>query len=135
VAYLNSGRGVVVMTNSENGAQLTQEIFRSVAAEYGWPDFRPREKTITKVDPRIYDAYVGEYEIAPGLILTVTREGDKLMSQATGQPKAELFPESETVFFVKDANAQFTFIRKDGGRVTQVNIQRGTRLFEARRVK
>ena len=144
VAYLNSGQGVVVMTNSENGAELTSEIVRSVAAEYGWPDFHPRERVIVKVDPAIYDSYVGEYEITPGFMLVVTREGDKLMSQATpvprppsapAQPMSEMFPESENTFFVKDADAQFTFVRNDKGQVIQVNIQRTTRKFEARKIK
>jgi len=144
LAYMNSGRGVVVMTNSENGAELTTEILRSVAAEYGWPDFHPRERVIVKVDPGIYDSYVGEYEIAPGFILFVSREGDKLFSRAmpvptppsaADQPKSEMFPESETTFFVKDADAQFTFVRNDKGQVVQVNIQRTTRLFEARKIK
>ena len=144
LGYMNSGQGVVVMTNSENGAELTSEIIRSVAAEYGWPDFHPRERVIVKVDPRAFDAYVGEYEIAPGFILVVTREGDKLMSQAmprplppsaAGQPKSEMFPESETTFFVKDADAQFTFVKNDKGQVIQVNMQSGTRVFQARKIK
>ena len=143
VAYMNSGRGVVVMTNSENGAELTAEILRSVAAEYAWPDFHPRERVIVKVDPRILDSYVGEYEIAPGFILFVSKEGDKLFSRAmpvptppsaTDQPKSEMFPESENTFFVKDADAQFTFIKNDQGQVIQVNIQRTTRLFEAKKI-
>jgi uncharacterized protein DUF3471/beta-lactamase family protein len=144
VAYMNSGRGVVVMTNGENGAELTTEILRSVAAEYGWPDFHPRERVVVKVDPAIYDSYVGEYEIAPGFILFVTREGDKLFSRAlpiptppsmTDQPKSEMFPESEITFFVKDADATFTFVRNDKGQVIQVNMQRATRLFEAKKIK
>lgn len=143
LGYMNSGQGVVVMTNSENGAELGTEIIRSVAAEYGWPDFHPRERIIVKVDPKIYDSYVGEYEIAPGFILFVTREGDKLFSRAmpvptppsaTGQPKAEMFPESENIFFVMDADAQFTFVKNDKGQVIQVNIQRATRLFQARKI-
>ena len=144
LGYMNSGQGVVVMTNSENGAELGTEIIRSVAAEYGWPDFHPRERVVVTVDPRIYDSYVGEYEIAPGFILFVTREGDKLFSRAmpvptppsaTGQPKSEMFPESETTFFVKDADAQFIFVKDDQGQVLQVNIQRSTRLFKARKIK
>lgn len=144
VAYMNSGRGAVVMTNSENGAELTMEILRSVAAEYGWPDFRPRERVIVKVDPAIYDSYVGEYEIAPGFILFVSREGDKLFSRAlpiptppsmTDQPKSEMFPESETTFFVKDADATFTFIKNDKGQVIQVNVQRTMRMFQAKKIK
>jgi len=143
LAYMNSGRGVVVMTNGENGAELVTEILRSVAAEYGWPDFHPRERVIAKVDPAIYDAYVGEYEIAPGFILFVTREGDKLFNRAlpiptpqsmADQPKSEMFPESETTFFVKDADATFTFIKNDKGQVIQVNIQR-SRLFPAKKIK
>ena len=144
LAYINSGRGVVVMTNGENGAELTTEILRSVAAEYNWPDFHPRERVIVKVDPAIYDSYVGEYEIAPGFILFVSKEGDKLFNRAmpiptppsmTDQPKSEMFPESETKFFVKDADATFTFVKDDKGQVIQVNIQRGTRLFEAKKIK
>lgn len=143
VGYMNSGQGVVVMTNSENGAELIAEIIRSVAAEYGWPDFHPRERVIVKVDPQSYDSYVGEYEIAPGLILFVTREGDKLFSRAMpvptppsaiGQSKSEMFPESENTFFVKDADAQFIFVKNNKGQVIQVNIQRTTRLFQARKI-
>jgi hypothetical protein len=50
---MNLGQGVVVMTNSENGAELATEIIRSIAAEYSWPDFHPRERVVVKVDPRI----------------------------------------------------------------------------------
>ena len=72
----------------------------------------------------------------------MTREGDKLFSRAmpiptptTDQPKSEMFPESETTFFVKDADATFTFVRNDKGDVIQVNMQRATRLFEAKKIK
>jgi hypothetical protein len=53
----------------------------------------------------------------------------------TDQPRSEMFPESDTKFFVKDADAQFTFVRNDKGQVVQVNIQRTTRLFEAKKIK
>jgi len=144
VGYMNSGQGAVVMTNAENGAELVIEILRSIAAEYGWPDYRPRERVIVKIDPKIYDDYAGEYEIMPGFILKVVREGDKLMSRAmpvplppsaAGLPWSEMFPESETEFFVKDADASFKFIRDDKGQVVQVNIQRTTRMFPAKRIK
>jgi len=37
MAY-NSGDGVVIMTNGDNGGEIAQEIQRRVAREYGWPD-------------------------------------------------------------------------------------------------
>jgi len=43
-------------------------------------------------------------------------------------------PESENTFFVKDADASFTFIKNDKGQVIQVNIQR-SRLFPAKKIK
>jgi len=133
VGYFDSGQGAVVMTNSENGAQLILEILRSIAAEYGWPDYRMKERVVAKIDPSIYDAYVGEYEVAPGLILTVTKEGDKLFSQSPGQPRSEMLPESDTTFFLRDIDAQFTFVR-EGGQTVRVVIRRG-REFQARKIK
>lgn len=134
VGYFDSGQGAVVMTNSENGGQLMLEVLRSIAAEYGWPDYQPRERVITKIDPAIYDAYVGEYEVAPGLVLTVTKEGDRLFSQSPGQPRSEMLPESETSFFLRDVDAQFTFVR-EGGQTLRVVIRRGAREFQARKIK
>jgi CubicO group peptidase (beta-lactamase class C family) len=43
LATLNSGKGAVIMANSDNGISLAQEILLSIAAEYGWPDYKPRE--------------------------------------------------------------------------------------------
>src|SRR5438046_7692333 len=44
-----------------------------------------RERAIAKVDPKIYDAYVGQYRNPRGRILSVMREGDRLMIEVGGQ--------------------------------------------------
>ncbi|MGH9719703.1 MAG: serine hydrolase [Bryobacteraceae bacterium] len=72
-----------------------------------------RERKEIAVDPKILETYVGEYEFVPAFVLTVTRDGARLFGQATGQPKLELFAESETEFFVKVVDAQISFL-KDG---------------------
>jgi D-alanyl-D-alanine carboxypeptidase len=82
-------------------------------------------RTVAKVDPKVYDAYVGQYPLAPTFILTITREGDRLMTQATGQPKFEIFPESETTFFLKVVDAQITFVKDDRGTVTHLILHQG----------
>ena len=91
------------------------------------------EKPVAKVDPSVYDAYVGEYELAPGFILTVTREGDRLMTQATGQAKVEVFPSSETEFFLKVVDARITFVRSSTGVVDQLVLHQGGRDMPAKR--
>ncbi len=95
----------------------------------------PAERPVAKVDPALYDAYVGEFELAPGFILTVTREGDRLMTQATGQSKVEIFPSSETEFFLKVVDARITFVRGPGGTVDQLVLHQGGRDMPAKRRK
>ena len=95
----------------------------------------PVERTAIQVDPKIYDAYVGEYEIAPSIVFHVSKEGDKLMSQTTGQPKAELLPESETGFFIKGISAQFIFERDEKGQVARVIILQDGRTISMKRIK
>jgi hypothetical protein len=52
------------------------------------------------VDPVIYKGYIGRYQLAPGAIFTITAEGGHLYSELTGQPRFEIFPESEREFFL-----------------------------------
>jgi hypothetical protein len=47
------------------------------------------------------------------------------MTQLTGQPKFELFPESETKFFLKVVDAQITFVKDDKGVITHAIVHQG----------
>ena len=74
--------------------------------------------TDTTVDPSMYDDYAGRYDYGNSMVLTVMRDGDRLLAQMTGQSQAEIFPRSETEFFWKDVDAQITFVRDETGTVT-----------------
>ena len=65
------------------------------------------------IDPGILESYVGKYELAPGFILTIAKDGDQLNAQATGQPQFPIFPKSETEFYLKVVEAQLTFKHND----------------------
>ena len=88
-----------------------------------------------EVDPKIYDAYVGQYELAPDLIATVTKEYNRLFAQATGRPKFELYPESETKFFARVADIQVTFVKNEKGEVTQLIVHQEGKDTPARKIK
>ena len=63
----------------------------------------------TKVDPKIFDAYVGQYEDAAnlgGTIFSFFREGDKFYGQVPNQDKFEVFPTNENKFLLKITAAQ-----------------------------
>ena len=114
-----AGKGVVVLSNSTNDVD---DIGRHLlVSQYPLAKFAaPKERTAIKLDPKILDAYVGEYQVVPGFGLTVTHEGDQLFAQATGQNRFELFAETETNFFLKVVDAQITFVKDDKGQVTSL---------------
>jgi hypothetical protein len=59
VGYESSGDGAVVMTNAHGGSEIADEVMRSIAAEYGWPDWKPAVRTAVDVDAKTLSSYVG----------------------------------------------------------------------------
>ena len=84
-------------------------------------------KATTAIDTGLLDEYVGKYELQPGFVLTVRREDDQLMVQATGQPEFQVYAESETTFFFAVVEAKLTFKRNEQGKVDQVVLNQGGR--------
>lgn len=98
----------------------------------------PAERQVTKVDPALYDAYVGEYALNPQMKIAIVREGDHLFALPTGQPKRELFPSSETEFFLKEIDARMVFTRSAAGgdgKAEALVLHQGGREMPAARVK
>jgi hypothetical protein len=93
------------------------------------------ERKEVKTDSKLYDGYSGDYELAPGFIVTITNEDGKLMAQATGQSKNELFASSETEFFLKVVDAHLTFVRNEQGQVTQLILHQGGRDMPAKKIR
>jgi CubicO group peptidase (beta-lactamase class C family) len=89
-----------------------------------------KPRGIIKLDTKLYDACAGQYEFAPdaafptGVKLTIWRQGDQLVGRALGKNggggEFDIYPESETTFFLKINGAQLTFIKNDQGEVTAV---------------
>ena len=123
VAYTSTRQGAVVMANGSGGMHLAQEIIRGIAREYGWINFLGEKRVLAQVDPKLYDAYIGQYELDPYLMLLVSKKGDRLYVRATDQRQFEIFPESEITFFLQEFEAQITFIKDERGRVTHLILR------------
>jgi len=95
----------------------------------------PAPMSPVEIDPAVFDGYTGEYEVAPGFVVTVTSEGGKLMGQATGQPRVELHAESKTKFLIKEVGAQVEFIVDSSGRATSIVIHQGGQKLPAKRIR
>jgi CubicO group peptidase (beta-lactamase class C family) len=127
------GLGVVVLSNSENdisdiGFHLLDESIPLAKREI------PRERKAIEINPKLLDAYVGRYELAPEFVLTITKEQNRLFLQATGQAKVELFAETETQFFITEVDAQVTFVRDPQGIVNQLILHQNAQNSPAKRL-
>jgi hypothetical protein len=89
----------------------------------------------TKVDPKIYDAYVGQYQLGPDVVISITSVADKLFGEMPGQPKVELSPQSESRFSVKGTNLHVTFVRNKEGQMTGLVLHQNGRDLEAKKIK
>lgn len=133
VLYPATGDGVAVMTNSDAGAALYMEVVRAVAHVYGWPDFQPETRTVVQVAPDVLERYVGEYELSPRDVVTITRQEGQLYGAYPGESRLPLLAESETQFFPEGSPTRVTFERDADGRVTQLVLHIGSRDVEAKR--
>jgi CubicO group peptidase (beta-lactamase class C family) len=120
-AFIESGRGAVVMTNGDQGGRLASEILRAVAAEYDWPARRPRQKTVVTIEPAALAPLAGRYELRPGRVFTIALEGGTLVV-TDGAQRLELFPESPTRFFELVEESEVEFVKGPDGAVSHLLI-------------
>ena len=89
----------------------------------------------TSVDPKTFDRYIGSYQLAPNAVMTISRDGDQLYAQLSGQPKLEIYHESDRNFFLKVVDAQITFdAAGPQGGATQLTLHQNGRDMVAKRV-
>ena len=127
--------GVVILHNS--ALSVDDIAFHLIDARLpiAKPEPPARARTEVKLDPKVLDACVGEYQLAPAFFIAVTREADQLFIQATGQSKLPIYAESETEFFLKVVNAQITFLRDANLRVIRLVLHQNGRDMPGERVK
>ena len=134
-AYAEMGPGLAVMTNSDGGEFLIQELLRAVAKEYSWPDFQPIERTVAKIDPAILGAYAGTYESPNAGKITVSVKNGALYVEAPplGPEAAELYPESSTDFFILSNDVTDSFQKDEKGNVSKVIVHAFGHSFEMKK--
>ena len=81
------------------------------------------------------DAPLGQYQYGPLAVLTVTRDGDQLFAQLTGQPKFPIFPKSATEFEWRVVKASVEFVKGSDGKVTKAIHHQGGATIDAPKIK
>jgi CubicO group peptidase (beta-lactamase class C family) len=103
---------VVALVLHQNGADQRAPRHESGTQE---PARRNLEMTAGQLAP-----LVGEYELAPGAIITITAQGSQLFAQLTGQQNFPVFASAPDVFFYEVVEAELHFERDGDGQVTRV---------------
>jgi Domain of unknown function (DUF3471) len=95
----------------------------------------PAKHTPTALPPSALAAYLGVYELAPDITLTVTvREGSLIGQTTLGGPR-RLLPEGTDDFFVDGIDAQVTFVRDGTGAVSGLVLHQFERDRLAKRIR
>jgi CubicO group peptidase (beta-lactamase class C family) len=114
VAY-DHGDGAVIMTNAMGGGRLAEELLRTIARQYHWPDFAPKENEVAKVSSGILDSYAGDYRQGRFQVVALSHSGDHLAVKQGAQDLGGLYPASDHDWFFTDSPARLTFqVGSDG---------------------
>lgn len=125
------GYGFAVMTNSDQGIAVIQEVNQRLQRAYEWdslaepaprgydppPDFEEIE-----LSAEVLDDYVGEYRLTEQITIAITLENGVLMGGPQGQPPAPLLAAEIDHFFLRVAPVEIFFERDGEGDVISLAI-------------
>lgn len=109
------------------GSESSREALAQLGAEV--------EAATVSIPMDVLESYVGRYALQPGMVVDVTLDDGRLFAEATGQPRFELVPTSQTRFYIPDAEAQITFVRSNDGSAESLRLRLGGRDTTAPRIK
>lgn len=123
------GRGVVVLTNSENGLLLAYEVVHSVAKAYHWPVLQPESKKAIRLTAAMMHDVAGTYAAKIDgenvtLDVTIGRSGGvPALSLRTSleSPESRLYAAAPLRFFTLSGGS-LEFSRGTGGRASSVDM-------------
>jgi D-alanyl-D-alanine-carboxypeptidase/D-alanyl-D-alanine-endopeptidase len=128
--------GVVVLSNTANegfddiGRHILDARFELIKQPKA-----PTENVKVAVDPNSLESFVGQYQLMPGMVMTVSREGDKLFVQATNQARGEVHAKSAREFFSNDVDAWVGFDADVNGKAASLVLHQAGQEMKAVRLE
>jgi CubicO group peptidase (beta-lactamase class C family) len=126
-------QAVVVLSNTATMEvdRLAEDLFKVLS---GTP-VEPRQfEESLQIPNEVMQRYVGQYQLVPGVLFTVSVVDDKLLVGLTGQPAFQVFPKSETQWFYKVVEASITFDVDEVGKCNQMTLLQNGISQKAKRV-
>ena len=134
---------VVVFSNSAefNSGRMAHKVVDIYLKDKIRTEDKPEEikeesnSEAVAVDENVLGTYVGDFELQPGFIISISSMDNQLSAIATGQPKVALTPISTTEYKVEGAEAKIEFIPNKGENIKLLKLHQGGQIMEAPRVK
>jgi CubicO group peptidase (beta-lactamase class C family) len=120
LSYYPDDKLTIIALSNLNGSAPGAIATNLAATIHGEKVVLPSERKEIKLPTKTLAQYVGDYQLSPNFSLNIRLEGDQLISRATGQGDLKIYPESETMFFTKDLDAELEFVKNEKGEVTHL---------------
>jgi hypothetical protein len=144
--HIPAGSKIEVTGYFDNSAKNKLNPDPSKAVRHGEPTYdemmmgfveyvAEKPKQLARIDPEVFDTYAGKYDFSNNRLYIVTREGNRYFGQMPNGWKGEMFPASETKFFIPEAEAQITFVKDEKGEVIELLREQSGYVTRCKRVK
>jgi CubicO group peptidase (beta-lactamase class C family) len=135
LAYYPDDKLTVAVLANLNGPAAGDIARKLGAVAHGERITLQSERREVTLDPKILARYVGTFQLQPGVNMLITLEGNQLSEKLGNQPAFLIFPESETMFFLKAVDAQIEFPKTDAGqKAPQLTLHQNGRDVVAKRL-
>ncbi|HUQ87978.1 MAG TPA: serine hydrolase [Vicinamibacterales bacterium] len=109
LAYYPETKTVIVALSNVNGPVPGAIAAQLGALMHGDAVTLTSERKEITLPAATLSKYVGVYRLGPGAVLTISLDGEGLTAKVGAQPNQRIFPQSETLFFLKAVDAQIEF--------------------------
>lgn len=133
VSLVERGQGFVIMTNSDAGWRMIEQMERIIPRVYEWPTIRPVKKPRRIQRTSNEDEFVGEYALRPDFLLSVQKQGRRLHLCVPQQAPLPLKRVDELVYQLEDLEDTVTFVRNVRGEIDMLILRQEEGQFVARR--
>lgn len=139
IRYTEAKRTIIYLGNMEQDHQYEQGIVEAVQnilfdQPFEIPEY-PAKIRAVPVDPAVYERYIGVYRLDEGMDVKVTSEQGRLYLQVEGQMRVELYPLSETRFFIRVVPDEVEFVTDCSGKAHKFIIHEDNTESEAIRLE
>jgi mono/diheme cytochrome c family protein len=144
--HIPAGSKIEVTGYFDNSAKNKLNPDPSKAVRHGEPTYdemmmgfveyvADKPKQLARIDPQVFDTYAGKYDLGNNRLYIVTRDGSRYFGQMPNGWKGEMFPASETKFFIPEAEAQITFVKDEKGEIVELLREQSGYVTHCKKVK